>query len=358
MRGFVCAARWAWLLGALWVGSAGAVVVAPPPGQTIELLDERVLLVYDPLTASQTMVIQHTFAGTASPFGLVIPVPGQAQVRTHSDRLRRAIDARLHPRGRVQRTLDVSLVSWSAGCALRDVGDGVPRAGEKAARPQGASGAASTLGSAPEPLHDWLLDNGLTVAPAQAAWLHELRAHGWGLVGVVVQPPTFEGTPPTRMKGPVLSITHDASEPVYAARHPPFALVGGEGPRPRLELAVLSEWAVSPDIAKPPSPFFADALTERAVSRLSNDAGGLPWAFRREGNLTAFELARPTDALGVVRFVRVDPWPTTRPSPAPRVRANTFDLPIEVLLLLLGLAAYSWRRQGRRRLARGSQRVL
>lgn len=337
---------------------APAAVIAPAPGQTVELLDEHVLLVYDPLTASQTTVVQHTFAGTASPFGIILPVPGQARVRTHTQRLRNAIRNRLQPRGRVQRTLSVELTSWAAGCALRDVGDGVPIEGES--RSDGRRGATvdtTTLGAAPEPLHDWLLENGFTVAPAQAAWLNELRASGWGLVGVTIRPRAVEGAPDPRMRGPVLSITHDAREPLYAARHPPFALLEDGGPGPPIELAVLTEWAVAGDVDRPPRPFFADILTEKAVNRLSSDAGGLPWAFRREGSLTGFRVERPTDGMGIVRFVRSDPWPTIRPTPKARIRANTLKLPIELVFVLAGLVIWGWRRPSRRRLGRGGRRL-
>ncbi len=338
--------------------SSPAAVLAPTPGQSVELLEENVLLVYDPLTASQTTVVQHTFVGTASPFGLILPVPDQARVRTHSQRLRNAIRNRLHPRGRVQRTLSVELTSWTAGCALRDVGDGVPLEGEEPAqRNRGAQVETATLGAAPEPLHDWLLDNGFTVAPAQAAWLSELRASGWGLVGVTIRPRAVDGAPEPRMRGPVISITHGAREPLFAARHPPFALVEDGGEAPALEIAVLTEWAVAVDVDRPPLPFFADILTEKAVNRLSTDAGGLPWDFRREGSLTGFRVDRPTRGMGIVRFVRADPWPTTRPTPAPRIRANTLRLPFEVVLILIGLAIWGWRRPNRRRLGRGGQRL-
>lgn len=335
-----------------------AAVIAPAPGQSVEMLEEHVLLVYDPLTASQTTVVQHVFAGTASPFGLILPVPEQARIRTHGQRLRNAIRNRLHPRGRVQRTLSVELTSWAAGCALRDVGDGVVVEGDEEKRGgRGVVVETATLGSAPEPLHDWLLDNGFTVAPAQAAWLNELRASGWGLVGVTVHPRSMEGVPAPRMRGPVISITHEAREPLFAARHPPFALVDDGRAGPRLEMAVLTEWAVEVDAERAPQPFFADILTEKAVNRLSTDAGSLPWDFRREGSLTGFEVERPTAGRGIVRFVRRDPWPTIRPTPAPRIRANTLHLPVEVVLLLLGLAAWGWRRPNRRRLGRGGQRL-
>ena len=57
----------------LWGAPAAAVVIAPPPGQEVVLLEEAALVVFDPLTAAQTIVVQHTFEGTGTPFGLLIP---------------------------------------------------------------------------------------------------------------------------------------------------------------------------------------------------------------------------------------------------------------------------------------------
>ncbi|MCA9541803.1 MAG: DUF2330 domain-containing protein, partial [Myxococcales bacterium] len=323
------------------------MVVAPPPGQTITLLDEFVLLVYDPLTGTQTMLVQPTFAGTTAPFGLLIPVPRPARVATQSERLRNAVRARLHPRGRLQRTLNVEFTSLAASCAVRAVGDGVPGPDDQKKTVPAAQGQVTNLGISPEPTQDWLLANGFTVAPAQAAWLSDLRDRGWSIIGVVVRPPAFASAPPARMRGPVLTLTHEASEPAYAAGHPPFALRPGDEAAPPLELAVLTEWAVAVDTADPPEPFFADTLDEAAITRLNNDAGGLPWVFRREGTLTGYAMPRPPDA-GIVRFVRTDARPQLRPEAAPRLRAQHLRVPVELLVGFLFLLGWGWVRVGGR----------
>ncbi len=338
-------------------GSASAAVIAPPPGQSVVLLEERVLLVYDPLTATQTIVVQHVFEGTATPFGLIIAVPKPARVTVASDRLRKAIRNRLHPRGKVQRTLDVQFHSVAASCALRDVGDDLDRdEGEK--KKKGVRAQASSLGNAPEPLHDWLLGSGFTLAPAQAAWLSRLRALGWHTVGVVVQPPTGGPAPPPKLRGPVLAVTHAAVDgPIFAAGHPPFALTARvPSGTPGLEVAVLTEWAVALDAQGAPEPFYADAISTRSLSRLATAAGGLPWAFRRNGALTAYELPRP-EGLGVIRFVRTDPRPTTRPRPTPRMRAHTFNVPFEAIGLLVFLGFWGWFRFLRRGASRRMRRL-
>ncbi len=342
-------ALWAVLFGALTAGPAGAAVVAPPPGREVVTLEEHVLVVYDPLTASQTIVVQHIFEGTNTPFGLLIPTPAPARVVTPSERLRRAIQNRLHPRGAVRRTLEVDFVSWAGSCALRTVGD-EPEGDDKNKRLPNARSRGTNLGNAPEPIHDWLLENGFTIAPAQAAWLNELRAQGWSVAAVVVDPPGRGEAPPARLRGPVLALTHEASEPVYAAGHPPFAIDAGEGSTaalPALEVAVLTEWSVDLDTQLAPEPFFADLLTGRDIARMGSEAGGLPWAFRRDGSLTAFRIER-TPGLGVLRFARTEARPPVRPAPTPRVRAHRLEIPVELLLLVVVLGSWLWLRHWKR----------
>ncbi|MEZ4472542.1 MAG: DUF2330 domain-containing protein [bacterium] len=252
--------------------------MAPQPGQTVVVLEERAVLVYDPLTSSQTVVLQVVVEGTSTPFGLLIPTPKPAEATIVPDRVRRALQQRLHPPGRIQRTLDLRFVSILSTCALRPVGDG---AGEEAAaeRPRTARGAPDSLGLEADPVHDWLLTHGFTLAPAQAAWLANLRRLGWAVTAVVVTPPEDGGVPPPRLMGPVIALTHPADEPTFASGHPPFALRDDEATRrPDLELAVFTEWAVDLPIDEPPDPFFADVLTRRDVDRMTADAGGLPWA--------------------------------------------------------------------------------
>lgn len=347
------AARWPLAALALALlcmcGGARAAVVAPPPGRSVVVLDEQVTLVFDPLTNSQTTLVQLEFEGTASPFGLIFPTPKPAQVERVSDRLRRALDTTLHPRAQTQRILDVEYYSWAGSCAVREIGD-VADPEELDARTPTAGAEPSGLGAGEGALHDWLLREGFTLAPAQSAWLDELRSRGWSLVVVTVRPPITEGPPHSRLRGPVLAITHEADEPIYAARMPPFAIANDRAPPGSvvpLEVAVLTEWAVSVDRDDPPEPFFADALGGRDVLRISGEAGGTPWNFRRDGTLTAFDVERP-DGLGIVRFVRTSPRPAIHPPPRHELKTHRMRLPIEAILLVVGGLAWTWMRFARR----------
>lgn len=357
-----CDLRWRALPGlacllATWVAistPAQAVIIAPSPGQEVVALEERVLLVFDPLTASQTVIVQHTFEGTTAPFGLIIPTPDPARVSLGTERLERAIVNKLHPKARDRRILDVEFVWWTKSCAVREVGDG--RTGQgRASRPPIARGKSEALGPAEDRLHEWLLNRGFTMSPAQAAHLNRLRSRGWSVVAVEVRPKAPKGLPAARIRGPVIAMTHQADEPIYAGSQPPFDIEGEVGTATPLEIGVLTEWAVSPDTDLSLEPFYADALTGRDVSRLGAEAGGLPWAFRRDGTLTAFRFERE-DVPSVLRFVQSPPRPRIRPEPKPQVRAHSMQLPVELPLLggIFGIWAWIRLRQGRR-LVRGTR---
>ena len=347
MRGLFGLARAVTLLAAIVAGQARAAVVAPAPGRAVTVIEEDTLLVFDPLTSSQTILMQIEVEGTASPFGLLITTPKPAEVVHVSERVRRAISNLLHPHAQVQRILDLDYYSWAANCAVRDVGDREdPEAAE--ARVPTASAELTPLGSSAEPLHDWLLKEGFTLAPAQSVWLNELRGRGWSVVGVTIKPPVTDGPPPSRLRGPVLAITHEAEEPIYAAAMPPIAITDrADGQRPLLELAILTEWAVSLDSTENPEPFFADAVTGRDVLRLASEAGGSPWNFRRDGTLTAFEIDRPRD-LGVLRFMRTEARPTIHPPVRHELKTHRLRVPIEAIILALAALIWTWMRFARR----------
>ena len=331
----------------LW-SKAGAAVVVPSPGQVLQVLREEAVLVFDPLTGQQTTLIQHVFSGTAAPFGLIVPTPRPAAARTVPDRLMAALDSTLHPKAAVHRVLDLRVTSWVGSCALQEVGDIVPE-GEQNTTASGSAGTTATLGTAPEPLHDWMLEHGFTLTPAQAIFLDEVRARGWSLTGVVVRPPSFDGPLPETLRGPVISLAHEAEEPAFAAGHPPEALVAERGPpAPPLEVAVLTEWPVALDASTSPEPSYLDAVEGRDVARIAAMGGEPRWSFRRDGTMTQFPIERPSGP-GFLRFVRTAPRPPIKPAPEPITRVHRVGVPAEALLAVAAFLAWGWLRWGRRR---------
>lgn len=331
---------------------AQAAIVVTPPGKSVAVMEEKAFIVFDPLTGVQSTIVRHGFEETGFAFGLLLPVPAPTKVQQHATRLRRVIENRLWPRGKVQRALQVDFVSWLSGCVIPDVGD--PTAPAPEASKSGTARAQHTpLGNAPERLHDWLLSNGFTLAPAQTAWIETLRSQGWSFIGFILRPPTGEHRAGTLLYGPVISLTHATAEPVYAAYEPPFALFDepGNPSTAPIEVSILSEWAVAPQGAKAPAPFYADTFPLKQLIRLRNQAGRVPWSFRRDGTLTGYLLPRPGGD-GILRFRRTTPFPRTRPTAAAREQAYRIELPVELIALIaigffFGLGRFR-RRPGRR----------
>lgn len=344
-----CALALAFVLAASPVAAA---VIAPSPGRQVALRDEAAWIVFDPLSGTQTIVVQHTFEGTDAPFGLLIPTPRPARARVASERLRKGLREHLHPRARAQRSLDIDFYAWSSGCLVRPVGDGLAPSDSAPASAE-ARATITPIGSAPEPLHDWMLSRGFTVAPAQAAWLAELRRRDWSVLAVEVKPPKTKGLPAAELRGPVLVIEHDAESPVYAAGDPPFALAPGETPRRApLELAILTEWPAGLEHDANSEPFYADAFTTRQLQQLGRDVGGLPWGFRRDGTLTAFRL-QPSATTSVLQITRLGARPSVRPTPTRATRLHSVEVPLEPVLAGAVLLVWWGLRRRRRPISRG-----
>ncbi len=278
------------------------------------------------------------FSGTARPFGILIPTPGPTEVSIQTDRLARAIHQRLHPKGPERSTLDVQFISWTSDCALRHVGD-ISHTTQSSTASPSTRAEGHHLGNAPEPVHDWMLKQGFTLSPAQSQWIRSLQASGWSITAVKVQPQKPDGqAPPSRLKGPVIALTHPAEEPVFASGHPPFALRAEKSVPPPLEVAVLTEWAVSIESLYAEMPFYADMISGSETARLSTESSR-PWSFRRDGTLTAFHIDRDASS-PILRFIPTDPRPTIRPTPESTVRPHHLRIPLELLLLGVVLGIY------------------
>lgn len=329
----------------IWSFLARAAIIAPSPGQTIETLEEHAMIIFDPLTGTETLVLQHIFSGTSRPFGILIPTPTPTQVSIQPESLSRAIHQRLHPKGPERSTLDVQFISWAASCAIRQVGD-EPNSQKGNASAPTTKAEGNHLGSAPEPVHDWILKNGFTLSPAQAVWIRSLQNTGWSLTGIVVRPMQSDGqAPPSRLKGPVISLTHAAEEPVFAAGHPPFALHSNQSKYPDLEIAVLTEWSVNIESMYTEVPFYSDMISGHEAARLSSESTR-SWAFRRDGSLTAFHIPRD-ESTNILRFTPTDPRPTIKPVPAATVRPHHLRIPVEAFFIITILGVYglirAWR---------------
>ncbi len=326
----------------LFVNQASATMIASPPDEQVRLTEEHIFVVFDPLTASQTVVVHHVFAPTSVSFGLLIPVPGPARTTTLRERTRRALDRRLHPVGRPRRVLDVEFRSWLKGCVAREVG--LPDLEMQTENKEGTLGSQPyrSLGPGSEALHGWLTENGLTLTPEQTRRLDRLRAMGWQLVAVRIDAQPTDRLR-EKLKGPILALTHAAEEAVVA----PMWRSSLDISRHLFELTFLSEW--SPAIRNAPDyePFLSANSSVNDLKALSRKPRSAPWSFRRSGMITAFKNP-PLSAEGLIHLDPVDPRPDVKPPMRISRKPSSVVLPLEVVFGLPAGLWWLWIRRRRR----------
>ena len=271
-------------------GPAQAAIVVTPPGQSLDVLEESALIVFDPLAGQQSILVRHKIRTPSTAYGMIFPVPTPAQVYLGDDRVFSRLSKNLNPKGRLERHVDVQISSWIMDALIVDVGRPTQARTKQADKPA-FEVTPFVLGKSNAALHNWLLQNGMTISPAQRAWLDTLARDGWSFVSVLIQAKRASITSST-VWGPVVTLAFESDQLIYSARHPSFALTQTQATTSiPLTVGVLSEWPVLVDTPRIETPFFAQSIPAREVRRIAQLSQKHDITFRRDGFLTAFEVS-------------------------------------------------------------------
>ena len=304
---------------------AKATILASPPDEQVRLLEEHAFVVFDPLTATQTLVMHHVFAPTSVSFGLVIPVPANVTTKILKKRTRQALRRLLHPVGRSKRVFDVGFKSLLKGCVAREVGISDVQSQNESRVASLTNQPLKNLGPGVEALHLWLTRNGLTLAPKQIIRIEKLRNDGWSFVGVRINAGESDRHR-EQLKGPIIALSHITDNPLLVPIwHAAPALT------PHVfELSVLTEWSVGLRSHIDFAPFYSMPMSESELKLLTRKVSKAPWTFRRSGIMTAFRNP-PMPADGIIRLDRVEPRPKIKPPLKTSERPSSVVLPIELV---------------------------
>jgi len=306
------------------------------------MIDEKVLIVFDPLAERQTTQIQHIFRGAIEPFVLVMPIPVSAEVRIGHRRAFASIFRLIHPVSDAGRSISVQLKSWLVNCFAPLAGDPVTLDQET---PHVASKVLDehTLPTASSS-RQLFLDKGVQIAPAHVEWMRRYREDDWSFVAFTVRP-TEELAPGQTLAGPVMTITHDATHISHSIYRPSSQLLSVDGePRPPVEVAILTEWPVGVEGHVDLELEMSDSVGAAQLRRLEKKSNGVPWGFRRDGHLTVYRLDDRTRT-PILRFWKDESIPPKKPTPTRREKPVIFEIPIE--LAVLTLLAFMRARRGR-----------
>ena len=321
-----------------WILPAHGAILSQSPGGKATLLNERVVIFFDPLAQRQTTLVRFETSTTQRRLGLILPLPPNAEVYAGDDRLFDLVIRRQKRRVDRERRVRITLTSWIANALIEDVGF-EPGSAPKIVGATRASVQHSNLGKAPASVSAWLTKHGFTLSAAQFAWLSDLRQAGYGVYSLVIEP-SHDGL---SQWTPSLTIVQEATQPSYPARHVPFdlATVNSSLPTP-LNILAISEWPMQMLDPAQGKPFLIDRLSGTAVQDMVRSTRSHRLTYRRGGYLTAFEGPRSSTA-DMHGFVRAPSLSTMRP-PATKTFVNVdVTLPVELCLFTCGLLIWAWR---------------
>ncbi|MBV70054.1 MAG: hypothetical protein CMH52_01770 [Myxococcales bacterium] len=319
---------------------AQAALILSEVDQKVRVVREQGIVVYDTLRATQTTLIRLEVRAATKPFSLFVPVQGKAKANFGHIRSFKNMLRQLHPISNTTRNINLNVTSWVGGCVVPQVGleptdksDGDTRSLKSTTHEFLKDEAASRR---------WLMQRGVSLTPGQITWMRSLRKRGWTFLAVDVSPPKA-GDSTESFYTPIIAYTHPADHAAYNVHQPPPSLTGAEDQsQVPLELVILSEWPVGPEIEGPMELALSKPITAVELERLKKRSRGFPWEYESDGHLTGYMLTE-RDNYRVLRFTKMKVLPEKRPRAKKRERLIDLNLPIELIVLGIWLTIWAWR---------------
>ncbi|MEE2755828.1 MAG: DUF2330 domain-containing protein [Myxococcota bacterium] len=319
---------------------AHAALILSEHDQQVSVVREQSIIVYDALRATQTTLIRLEVRAATKPFSLFVPVQGKAKANFGHIRSFKNMLRQLHPVSNTTRNINLNVTSWVGGCVVPQVGleptdkdDGDTRSLKSTTHEFLKDESASRR---------WLMHRGVSLTPGQIAWMRGLRKRGWTFLGVDVTPPAA-GDSTESFYTPIIAYTHPADHAAYNVHQPPPSLTGGtDKSQVPLELVILSEWPVGPEVEGPMELALSKPITAVQLERLKKRSRGFPWDYESDGHLTGYVLTK-RDSYQVLRFTKMKVLPEKKPKAKRRERLIDLNIPIELIILGTWLTIWAWR---------------
>ena len=343
---------------AIYAHPTGAVLVALAPGEETTPLLERVLVTFDPLSESQTVVAQTSLKGALKHFAVLTAVPKGVEITYTTTAIWNHLNRYVGPKVIYERSLDLQPYSYLWGLISDDQSEhdatletyGVWRANH--------TGVYATEAA----LHEWLISQGLTLSASHALSVKDIYANGLAVAVIEVKPKRPEVHAHETTWTSTWIFTSPSASPHYWVARPRLPRPLSEAPGPLearypLNLTTLTEWPTQPARLSSSSGKLENSLRSAStaeplpemrltayskvsrehVSRFNKKLNSTQWNFRRGGTLTQLE-AKPREGVWQVALERSFELPQVERIIQTRERRYALPLPIEPLLgLLYGL---------------------
>lgn len=326
-------------------GLAHACCTAFPAKSRVAIADQEVLIAYDAENKVEHFVRRATFeAGAQKGFGFLVPTPTQPKV-VEADaavfgRLQDAIKPRIERRTRYKIIPSMLLAPMGA-----DGGKAAPAALVAKSAPRSVTvldevrvagyDAAVLEASDADALTEWLTKNGYTARPELKEWLEPYLAAKWKVTAFKY------AAEPGEVTAKAVRLSFPTERPLFPFRVPRDL---------RSKASTLRVFYVGPGRAQ---ATFAEgdgsawkAKTKWAGALTANLDGALPAGVGLSGAwLTTFEDPTWPSGGDDLYFAKAEDQSPVEPPPVIRWTTKTIVLPGELLILLLPLGIWLYRRK-------------
>lgn len=337
---------------------ASAVLVALAPGEETSPLLERVLVTFDPLSESQTVVAQASLQGALKHFAVLTAVPKGVEISYTTTAIWNELNRYVGPKVIYERTLDLQpyLYLWELlSDQPKQRGADLETYGVWRSKHTGVYATEASL-------HEWLISQGLTLSTSHALSVKDIYAHGLAVAVIEVKPKRPKAHAHEVTWTSTWIFTSPSISPHYWLARPrlPRPLNDDYGPLEAiypLNLTTLTEWPTKLASAGEPSSSWGelraplrvkhgDETLEEArltayakvnrehVARFNKKLISTRWNFRRGGTLTQLE-AQPREGVWKVALERAYEAPRVERIVQTRERRYSLPLPIEPLIAIL-----------------------
>lgn len=300
---------------------------APPQGKEVQIADEEAVILWEPLTQTETFIRRATFVSTAQSFGFLVPTPTLPVLADVPDDLgaeRRAIAPR-----QVEETSGFELDPTPL--ALTCMGGGMKGAAMDDARAVRVMQTAHVAGydattlaaDDPAALAAWLGQHGYATTPELTAWLARYTETHWVITAFVVA--SDEKAEHYDVSTRNVKMTFKTDRPFYPYREPASAKSAPQ--------RLLRVWMFAPE-------------------RMTGTIGTAPWpgttlwsgnyhaapgeTIGRDAHLTVFEdTSSPRPGTDELYFARSADQKDVEQPPIVHTRKHWVPLPLDLLALVV-----------------------
>ena len=347
---------------------AQGFLLALPPGVEHTKLWERALIVFDPLTKSQTSISQVSVTGAVKSFAVLVPTSNDTEITYTTTSIWRKLQSHTTPKTRSRRTLKLEPYSWFIRQLIPTIFD-PPTLPHKRDVLRSKS---TTIHLTEDELHVWILKKGLTLTASQSLSVKEIYESGSKVATLWVKSKRKR----TIQKEPLADetwtstwiMTKDTSDPSYrlvnpTPIHPKLNTHSRSG---ILKIYLLTEWPSTTEIQRVSSyensgnpidaqsrpkpwlqPLETYSISRAQVNQLNAKLRSTMWNFKRKGVLSYFE-GRAPQGVNNLYFKRNDMMnDLTLSNVITEERVHRFSFPLEVILILLYGLWWLWCRYAR-----------